>query len=111
MPLACWASCTSCGLILRLNGDFAVAEVDGGLAEDVVLAEFAEAFVVGGDGGFVGGDLLLLGGELGLLGLERGLLRCDLLPRSAGSAAVLAATFCSVGWRPACASMAALRSE
>jgi hypothetical protein len=54
-------------LILGIDGDFAVAKVNGGFAEDVVLAEFAEAFVVGGDGGFVGGDLLLLGGELGLL--------------------------------------------
>ena len=33
----------------------------------------AEAFVVGGDGGFVGGDLLLLGGELGLLRGQCGL--------------------------------------
>ena len=57
---------------------FAVAEVDGGFAEDVVLAEFAEAFVVLSDGGFVGSDLLLFGGELGLLFFQRGLLCGDL---------------------------------
>ena len=65
--------------VLRIDGDLTVGEVDCCLAEDVVFAEFAEAFVIGSDCGLVGGDLLLLGGELGLLGLQGCLLRGDLI--------------------------------
>jgi hypothetical protein len=66
-------------LVLRFDVDFAIAEEDGDLAHDVVVTEFTEALIRGGNGRFVGSGLGFYGLKLFLLLLKLRLVGLNLL--------------------------------